>query len=81
MRVCSDNDNNSNLSYLTIGGANKICDLDLMKYTKIIEKMNVIVPMAMVMFSWACDGLKKTLTLISCQLDSVHELYKPDDQS
>lgn len=69
------------MTNFTTGGANKICDRLLTKYTKAIANINVIAPIASVILSWAADGLKNILTLISCQLDSDHELYKPDDQS
>lgn len=56
-------------------------DRDLTKYTKIKEKITDIEPKAMVIFSWADEGFKNILMLISAHVDSVQELYSPDDQS
>lgn len=54
---------------------------DFKKYTKIKEKIADIEPIAIVIFSWAAEGLKNILMCISAHVDSVHELYSPDNQS
>jgi hypothetical protein len=58
-----------------------MCDLDFTKYTNSSEKIKTMEPNAMVMFSWAAEGLRNIFSLMSPQVDSVQLLYWPDDQS